>query len=133
MKVKEPELHHCFNCGQDTYQVKMYRCFPCYNYLHRTGSERPAELYRVTTICENPNCNRPLATDPNARKRLCNACYAYKLKHNINRPIKLCRPPNTRGWCSCGNQIILTDSEIKNNFLTSLCFVCRSRLLPTNS
>ncbi len=122
------ELDECFNCGKSSPKLKMGRCVTCYNYFNRTGLERPEEYWRNTVVCRNSNCDRPLATDPNARRHVCNACYSYSNKYKIDRPEKLCKPKNTCGWCSCGNQIILSYSEVEANFETNLCFVCRSKI-----
>lgn len=124
------DKRYCKNCGKGPLQngkIKRKRCIICYNFFKRTGRERPKRLFIEIHECQNSKCKKPLKLEKNRRRKfLCNACYIYKWKHKVDRPKKLCHPKNTRGWCSCGERIVLTKEEIENNLETKECFVCRS-------
>jgi hypothetical protein len=89
----------CARCG--CLPVKaLGLCEACYFYQKRTGRPRPSYFYDGNAVCKNQHCNRPLRTDPHARRGWCAACYIYRRRNGQVRPAALTGGPHA--WCECG-------------------------------
>lgn len=85
-------IHVCTHCENIFYgDMRGGECRNCYGYRLRTGTDRPVEFFQVSTYCNNQNCQQLLSEDKHALRLTCNACYIYKKRHGVVRPLKLCK------------------------------------------
>ncbi len=92
VQKKRTGIGICIHCHNVFYeQVRDGRCSKCYSYKARNGKDRPRRYFVISILCSNPNCRRLLSDDKYAKRFLCNACYVYKNRYGIIRPLKLCK------------------------------------------